>query len=92
MGNDKRKSDSVQRSSKKQDSNACPKMGTPKESMSSGHVQAKAISEHLRRNGRPAQGQSLDLEKPERLNLFPLITDHVKPDEYDMIMDAISCT
>ena len=89
MGNNKRKNDSVNSSSKKQDTNACPKFSTPKESASSGHVQLKAIAEHLRRNGHPAQGQSLDLEKPERLNLLPLITDHVKPDEYDVIADAI---
>ena len=57
--------------------------------MSNAYVQLKAIAERLRRNGHPAQGQSLDLEKPEQLNLLPLITDHVKPGEYDAIMDAI---
>ena len=90
MGNNKRKNDSGNaQSSKKQDANACPKFSTPKESMSNAYVQLKAIAERLRRNGHPAQGQSLDLEKPEQLNLLPLITDHVKPAERDAIVDAI---
>ena len=89
MGNNKRKNDSDNQSSKKQDTNACPKFSTPKQSMSNAHTQLKAISEHLCRNGHPAQGQSLDLNKIEPINLLPLITDYVKPQEYDAIVNVI---